>query len=152
MQTFASLMDFSQSSQSIWLFRGHVFGFLTVDFSVVESSAPRPTPNLEDQFTIFISPGNWVAQLHPQAPSTHFSRLLRHAWATVRLFFSPVTTRGKIKIYKTVILPVVLYGCETWSLALGEEHRLRVFENRVLRRIFGPKREKDGSWKKLHNV
>jgi hypothetical protein len=50
----------------------------------------------------------------------------------------------KIKIYKTVILPVVLYGCETWSLTLREEHRLRVFENRVLRRIFGPKREEDG--------
>jgi hypothetical protein len=47
----------------------------------------------------------------------------------------------KIKIYKTVILPVVLYGCETWSLTLREDHRLRVFENRVLRRIFGPKRE-----------
>jgi hypothetical protein len=47
----------------------------------------------------------------------------------------------KIKIYKTVILPVVLYGCETWSLTLREEHRLRVFEYRVLRRIFGPKRD-----------
>jgi hypothetical protein len=57
----------------------------------------------------------------------------------------------KIKIYKTVILPVVLYGCETWSLTLREEHRLRVFENRVLRRIFGPKREEDRSWRKLHN-
>jgi hypothetical protein len=57
----------------------------------------------------------------------------------------------KIKIYKTVILPVVLHGCETWSLALREEHRLRNFENRVLRRIFGPKREEDGSWRKLHN-
>jgi hypothetical protein len=49
----------------------------------------------------------------------------------------------KIKIYKTVILPVVLYECETWSLTLREEHKLRVFENRVLRRIFGPKREED---------
>jgi hypothetical protein len=57
----------------------------------------------------------------------------------------------KIKIYKTVILPVVLYGYETWSLTLGEEHRLRVFENRVMRKIFGPKREEDGSWRKLHN-
>jgi hypothetical protein len=47
----------------------------------------------------------------------------------------------KIRIYKTVNLPVVLYGCETWSLTLREEHRLRVFENRVLRRIFGPKRD-----------
>jgi hypothetical protein len=54
-------------------------------------------------------------------------------------------------MYKTVILPVVLYGCETWSLTLGEEHRLRVFENRVLRKIFGPKREEHGSWGKLHN-
>jgi hypothetical protein len=57
----------------------------------------------------------------------------------------------KIKIYKTVILPVVLYGSETWSLTLRKEHRLRVFENRELRRIFGPKREEDGSWRKLHN-
>jgi hypothetical protein len=57
----------------------------------------------------------------------------------------------KIKIYKTVILPVALYGCETWSLTLGEDHRLRVFENRVLRKIHGPKREEDGSWRKLHN-
>jgi hypothetical protein len=56
----------------------------------------------------------------------------------------------KIKIYKTVILLVVLYGCETWSVALREEHRLRIFENRVLR-IFGPKREEDVSWRKLHN-
>jgi hypothetical protein len=56
----------------------------------------------------------------------------------------------KIKIYETVILPVVLYGCETWSLTLREEHRLSEFENRVLRRIFGPKREEDRFWRKLH--
>ena len=49
-------------------------------------------------------------------------------------------------------MPVVLYGCETWSLTLREEHRLRVFENRVLRRIFGPKRDGvTGDWRKLHN-
>jgi hypothetical protein len=47
----------------------------------------------------------------------------------------------KIRVYRTIILPVVLYGCETWSLTLREEQRLRVFENRVLRRIFGPKRD-----------
>jgi hypothetical protein len=58
----------------------------------------------------------------------------------------------KIKIYKTVILPVVLYGCETLSLTLREEHRLRVFKNRVLSRIFGPKRDEvTGGWRKLHN-
>jgi hypothetical protein len=57
----------------------------------------------------------------------------------------------KIKIYIAVILPVVMYECETWSLNLREEHRLRVFENRVLRKIFGPKREDDGSRRKFHN-
>jgi hypothetical protein len=58
----------------------------------------------------------------------------------------------KIKIYKTIILPVVLYGCETWSITLREEHRFRVLENRVLRRIFGPKRDEvTGGWMKLHN-
>jgi hypothetical protein len=57
----------------------------------------------------------------------------------------------KIRIYKIIILPVVLYGCQTWSLTLREEHRLRVFENRVLR-IFGPKRDEvTGGWTKLHN-
>jgi hypothetical protein len=58
----------------------------------------------------------------------------------------------KIKIYKTIILPVVLYGCDTLTRKLREEHRLRVFENRVLRRIFGPKRDEvTGGWRKLHN-
>jgi hypothetical protein len=58
----------------------------------------------------------------------------------------------KVKIYKPIILSVVLYGCETWSLILWEEHRLRVFENTVLRRIFGPKRDEvTGEWRKLHN-
>jgi hypothetical protein len=62
-----------------------------------------------------------------------------------------VSKNLKIKIYKIVILPVVLYGCETWSLTFREEYRLRVFENRVLRKIFGPKREEDGWWRKLHD-
>jgi hypothetical protein len=57
----------------------------------------------------------------------------------------------KIKIYRNIILPVVLYGCETWSLTLKEECRLRVFENRVLRRIFGPKRDEEiGELGRLH--
>ena len=58
----------------------------------------------------------------------------------------------KIKIYRIIILSVVLYGCEIWSLTLREERRLRVFENRVLRRGFGPKRDEvTGEWRKLHN-
>jgi hypothetical protein len=56
----------------------------------------------------------------------------------------------KFRIYRTIILPVVLYGCETWSLTLKEERSLRVFENRVLRRIFGPKRERgNGGMEKI---
>jgi hypothetical protein len=59
---------------------------------------------------------------------------------------------AKIKVYRTIILPVVLYGCESWSLTLMEEGRLRVFENKVLRRIFGPKRDEvRGEWRRLHN-
>jgi hypothetical protein len=58
----------------------------------------------------------------------------------------------KMRIYKTNILPVALYGYETWSLTLRQEHRLRVFQNKVLRRIFGPKRDEvTGGWRKLHN-
>jgi hypothetical protein len=58
----------------------------------------------------------------------------------------------KVRIYKTIILPVVLYGRETWSLTVREEQKLRVFENRMLRRIFGPKRDGvTGGWRKLYN-
>jgi hypothetical protein len=58
----------------------------------------------------------------------------------------------KIKIYRTIILPVVLYGCDTWSLTLREERKLRVFENTVLRRIFGRRRDEvTGEWRRPHN-
>jgi hypothetical protein len=58
---------------------------------------------------------------------------------------------SKIKIYRTIILPVLLYECETWSLTLRKERKLRVFENRVLRRIFGHKRDEvTGEWRKLN--
>jgi hypothetical protein len=63
-----------------------------------------------------------------------------------------LSKNAKIKVYRTIILPVVLYGSETWSVTLREEQRLRVFENRALRRIFGPKRdEATGEWRRLHN-
>jgi len=65
---------------------------------------------------------------------------------------SLLSRNTKIKIYRTIILPVVLYGCETLSVTWREELRLKVFENRVLRRIFGPKRDEvAGEWRKLHN-
>jgi hypothetical protein len=57
----------------------------------------------------------------------------------------------KIKIYKTIILPVVLCGYEAWSPILREECRLRGFENRILRRMFGSKRDENGEWRRLHN-
>jgi hypothetical protein len=62
--------------------------------------------------------------------------------ATSPLSFRLLSRNVKVKIYKTIVLPIVLYGRETWSLILRKAHRLRVFENRVLRRIFGPKRDK----------
>ena len=65
---------------------------------------------------------------------------------------SLLSTNLKIKIYRTIILPVILYECETWSLTLREERRLRVLENRVLRKMFGRKRDEvTGEWRKLHN-
>jgi hypothetical protein len=68
------------------------------------------------------------------------------------LFSSAIEKLKNIRIYKTIILPVVLYGCETWSLTLREEHTLMVFENRMLRRIFGLERyDVMAGWKKLHN-
>jgi hypothetical protein len=64
----------------------------------------------------------------------------------------PLSKNVTFKIYKIIILPVVLYGCETWSITLREEDSLRVFENRVLRRISGPKGDEVISgWRKLHN-
>ncbi|KAJ4436577.1 hypothetical protein ANN_16610 [Periplaneta americana] len=69
------------------------------------------------------------------------------------LLSSLLSKNLKVRIYKTVILPVVLYGCETWTLTLREEHRLKVFENKVLRKIFGAKRDEvTGEWRKLHNT
>jgi len=63
-----------------------------------------------------------------------------------------LSTNLKVKIYRTVILPVVLYGYETWSLTLREERKLRVFENMVLRRNFGPRKDEVmGEWRRLHN-
>jgi hypothetical protein len=74
--------------------------------------------------------------------------------AVQNLLSSRLLSRNvKIKIYRTIILPLVLYGCESLSLTSREERRLRVFENRVLRRIFGPKRDEvTGGWRKLHGL
>ena len=68
------------------------------------------------------------------------------------MFSRLLSKNFKIKIYRTVILPVVLYGCETWSLTLREERKLSVFENMALGRIFGPRRDEvTEEWRRLHN-
>jgi hypothetical protein len=65
---------------------------------------------------------------------------------------SLLSSNLKVKIHKTIILPVVLYGCENWSFTIREDHRLRVFENRVMIRIFGPKMDDvTGEWRKLYS-
>ncbi|KAJ4435021.1 hypothetical protein ANN_23594 [Periplaneta americana] len=78
----------------------------------------------------------------------------RNYYSIEKLLSSSLLSKNlKVRIYKTVILPVVLYGCETWTLTLREEYRLRVFENKVLRKIFGAKRDEvTGEWRKLHNT
>ena len=92
------------------------------------------------------------SSIHKEIKSTLKSR--NGCYHSVQNFLSSslLSKNLKIKLYRTVILPVVLYGFESWSLTLTEAHRLRVFENRVLRCIFGPKRnEVTGEWGKLHN-
>jgi hypothetical protein len=76
----------------------------------------------------------------------------KHTFGIMLSSTSILSKNIKIQIYRSIILPGVFYACETWSLTLREEHRLRVFENRVLIRIFGPKRDEvTGKWRKLHN-
>ena len=76
-----------------------------------------------------------------------------HAIIQFRHFFSSrlLSKNLKIKRYKTIIFPVVLYDCEAWFLTLREKHRLRVVENRILRRRSRPKRDANGEWRWLHN-
>jgi hypothetical protein len=90
--------------------------------------------------------------IHAEIKSTLKSGNACYHSAQNLLSSSLLSKNVKIKIYRSIILPVVLYGCESWSLTLREECRLRVFENKVLRRIFGPKRDEvTGEWRRLHN-
>jgi hypothetical protein len=87
------------------------------------------------------------------ASSSGFYEPVRSYHSVQNLLSSRLLSKSlKITIYKTIILSVVLYECETWSLTLREEHRLEVFEKRVLRKVFGPKRDEvTREWRKLHN-
>jgi len=74
------------------------------------------------------------------------------SWVKNLLSFRLLSKNLKIKIYRTIIFPVVLYGCEAWSLTVRVKGKLRVFENMVLRRIFGPRSDEvTGEWRRLHN-
>jgi hypothetical protein len=130
MRTFASLMYFSQSSQWIWLFRGYILGFLTVDFSEVGSSAPRPTPKLEDQVSIFISPGDWVAQLYPQAPSTILVAFY-HMHMLQWYYSFPRSPHGE---YSALIRSIMTYAYTVWDSAADTYlSKLQRLPNKVLR-------------------
>ena len=99
--------------------------------------------------------GTNLTNLNPIADEIKSKLRLRNAcYHSVQNLLSPrlLTKHLKIKIYRTIILPVVLYGCETWSLTLREESKLRAFENMVMKRIFGPRRDEvSGEWRRLHN-
>ncbi|KAJ4450648.1 hypothetical protein ANN_02077 [Periplaneta americana] len=85
--------------------------------------------------------------------SSKFSGLSLKVWGSRYCELDLLSKNLKVRIYKTVIVPVVLYGCETWAVTLREEHRLRVFENKMLRKTFGAKRDEvTGEWRKLHNT
>ncbi|KAJ4427222.1 hypothetical protein ANN_24839 [Periplaneta americana] len=95
-----------------------------------------------------VQTANFHSSVNPQSYFYVFSHTSSHGHYT-----GSAVKNLKVRIYKKVILPVVLYGCETWTLTLREEHRLRVFENKVLRKIFGAKRDEvTGEWRKLHNT
>jgi len=92
-----------------------------------------------------------MSKYHNRFYPHHFQSIIN----SILFFCLPVCfpENKNIKMYRTINLPVVLCGCETWSLTLRKEHRLRVLKSRVLRKIFGPKRDEiTGEWRKLHNV
>ena len=107
----------------------------------VKVGAFHPSRN----FLAFVSP-------HMYVPLYPLTSICIKAYGLHRKFIIRLLSKNlKIKIYRTIILTVVLYGCETWSLTLREERKLRVFENMVLRRIFGPRRDEvTGEWRRLH--
>jgi hypothetical protein len=104
------------------------------------------------KFKYFVRTLTYQNFMHEQIKSRLHSRNACYHSVQSLLSARLLTTYLKVKIHKTIILPVVLYGCETWSLTLREKHRMRVFENRVLWRIFGTKTDEvTGEWRKLHN-
>ncbi|PNF37913.1 hypothetical protein B7P43_G03888 [Cryptotermes secundus] len=112
-------------------------------------SAVKRVEFVSDRMSYIVLKGRWcdIIVLNVHVP-TEDAIIQSRAFMSSRLLSKNI----KIRIYKTIILPVVLYGCETSSLTLRKEQRLRVFENKVLRRIYSPKRDEvTGGWSKLHN-
>ncbi|KAJ4427976.1 hypothetical protein ANN_23989 [Periplaneta americana] len=94
------------------------------------------------QLLVYADDVNMLEKIHKRLGKKH-----------VEFYWKQSAVKKSERIYKTVILPVVLYGCETWTLTLREEHKLKVFENKVLRKIFWAKRDEvTGEWRKLHNT
>jgi hypothetical protein len=106
-----------------------------------------------EQFTYLGTTLTYKNSIHEEIKSRFKSGNACYHSVQNLLSSSLLSKNVKIKIYRTIILPVVLYGCEIWSLTLREECRLRVFENKVLRRIFGLTRdEMTGESRRLHNI
>ena len=98
-----------------------------------------------EENTFFLLPSSLASYLSFSFRFVSFLSVLSHVFISQHSYL-------KLYYHRTVILPVVLYGCETWSLTLREERKLRVFESMVLRRIFGPRRDEvTGEWRRLHN-
>ncbi|KAJ4443810.1 hypothetical protein ANN_05591 [Periplaneta americana] len=118
---------------------------------------------ISDRLSYLVLKGRWcdIVVINAHAPTEEkddhikdsFYEELEETFDQLPRYQSLLSKNVKVRIYKTVILPVVLYGCETWTLILREEQRVRVFENKVLRKIFGAKRDEvTGEWRKLHNT
>ena len=124
-------------------------------FLLLQTLAARSTPNpLNIPYFILLFPVTLTNQNSIQEEIKSRLKSGNACYHSVQnlLSSSLLSKNLKIKIYRTVILPVVMYGCKTWTLTLKEERRLGVFQNRVLRRIFGHKRDEvTGEWRKLHN-
>jgi hypothetical protein len=105
-----------------------------------------------EQFKYFGTTITYLNSIHEEIKSRLKSGNACYLWVHTLLSSGLLPRSEKIKIYRTIILPLVLCGCETWSLTLRAECRLRVFENRVLRRILRPKRDEvTGDWRRLQN-
>jgi len=171
--SFYDLIHYKISLVLIFGVLGHGAVFLGKLYPNTSKEKPRKTPKKrqyyipQDKDTQTLSPlkiTTWVTYVYDSSTLTNQNCIAEEIKSRLRsgnacyhsvqyLLSSRLLPKNlKIKIYRNIIFPVVLYGCEAWSLTLREERKLRAFENMVLRRIFGPRRDEvTGEWRRLHN-